>query len=101
MTDHYILDGHKAVRVDDLMTWATKFEDAEFRRVSSTKVNGIEVSTVFLGLDHSFGHGPPAIFESMIFGGEHDQGQWRYSTWEEAESGHKRIVAALEAGEKP
>lgn len=29
-----------------------------------------EVSTVWLGLDHSFGHGPPVVFETLIFGGD-------------------------------
>jgi hypothetical protein len=35
----------------------------------------------------------------MIFGGEHNEYQERYSTWEEAEEGHKRAVAMI--GEKP
>jgi hypothetical protein len=50
----------------------------------------VYVSTVFLGLDHSFGEGPPQLFETMIFGGEHDEYQERYSTWDEAEAGHKK-----------
>lgn len=33
-----------------------------------------------------------AGFETMIFGGEHDQYQERYSTWDEAEAGHKRAI---------
>jgi hypothetical protein len=52
------------------------------------------VSTVFLGLDHQWGDGPPLVFETMIFGGEHDQYQERYSTWDEAEAGHKQGVRA-------
>jgi hypothetical protein len=52
----------------------------------------IQVSTVFLGLNHNFGNGPPMLFETMIFGGRFDQEQWRYSTWEEAEKGHQAAL---------
>jgi hypothetical protein len=49
----------------------------------------VQVSTVFLGLDHNFGFGrKPLLFETMIFGGKHDQYQERYSTYKEAEKGH-------------
>lgn len=51
----------------------------------------MKVSTVFLGLDHNL-YGPPHLFETMIFGGEHDGYQERYSTWAEAETGHARTV---------
>lgn len=88
MSDHYILDGKTPKKVD-LMTWARWFENAE-RHVANIKQGDIRVSTVFLGLDHSFGYGPPMLFETMIFGGEHDQYQDRCSTWEQAEEMHKR-----------
>ena len=56
----YILVGKKAVPCDDLMTWAKAFEDQEARKVARTEIgDGVYVSTVFLGLDHSFGQGPP------------------------------------------
>jgi hypothetical protein len=51
------------------------------------------VSTVFLGIDHNFGNGPPLLFETMVFGGEYDGYCKRYSTWEEAEGGHKTACA--------
>ena len=88
MSKHYILDGHKAVPVD-LMTWARWFEKAD-RHVASTTQKDTRVSTVFLCLDHQFGKGRPMLFETMIFGGEHDQFQERCSTWDEAEQMHKR-----------
>jgi hypothetical protein len=48
---------------------------------------------VFLGLDHQYGfNGPPVLFETMIFGGKHDDYQDRYLTWDEAEAGHERAV---------
>lgn len=48
----------------------------------------VTVSTVFLGLDHNFGDGPPLLFETMIFGGPHADFQARCSTWSEAEKQH-------------
>lgn len=92
MSDKYILENKKAIPAD-LLTWARWFEGAD-RRVNETLVNSdIRVSTVFLGIDHDFvGNGPPLIFETMIFGGLHDQWQDRYSTWEEALAGHADAV---------
>ena len=97
MSRHYILDGHKVVPVD-LMTWAHWFEKAD-RHIAQTIQGNVRVSTVFLGLDHQWGEGPPILFETMIFGGKHDQYQKRYSTWDEAEQGHR--VACKLAGIKP
>lgn len=49
----------------------------------------VEVSTVWLGLDHNWWPDrPPKIFETMIFGGDLDLERWRYSTEEEARAGH-------------
>jgi hypothetical protein len=84
-----------------LAEWATAFEDFEAKRVAKTTVGDAEVSTVWLGLDHQFGDGPPLIFETMIFGGEHDQDGWRYSTEDEAAAGHARVVQALQEGREP
>lgn len=91
MNQHYILDG-KETKSADLLEWAAWFETAD-RHVAKTSVNDeVNVSTVFLGLDHSFGEGPPLLFETMIFGGEHDQYQKRFATCEQAEEGHKVAV---------
>lgn len=101
MSDHYILEGHEA-KPCDLMTWARWLEkNHKNKHVADEKVGDVRVSTVFLGLDHNWGDGPPLIFETMIFGGEHDQVEWRYTTWDQAEAGHKRVVAALQEGREP
>ena len=53
----------------------------------------VEISTVFLGLDHSFGmEGPPVLYETMVFGGKLSDHQERYHTREEAFRGHQRWV---------
>jgi hypothetical protein len=95
---YYKLDAqNNIVPVDDVIEWGHWFESASNDRsrvVSQTRFkNGVFVSTVFLGLDHRFsGDGPPILFETMIFGGEHDEMQKRYCTWEEAFEGHQNAV---------
>lgn len=68
----YILKDKKPVLCEDLIKWSKWFHDAE-RHVAGNTINGIRVSTVFLGLDHSYFEDEPILFETMIFGGEHDQ----------------------------
>lgn len=89
MGDYYDQDGKPI----EMFEWARLFEDNDSRKIGSDKRGDILVSTVWLGLDHQWGDGPPLIFETMIFGGEHDEEQWRYSTREEAEAGHKAACA--------
>jgi hypothetical protein len=72
MSKYYKLVGTTPVAVDDLIDWAQSFEGVK-RRVAFDKVGNSEISTVFLGLDHSFGRGAPLLFETMVFGGELDQ----------------------------
>lgn len=88
-----ILDGKNIRPVDDVIEWASWFEANQgIRRVAINEVGGIKVSTVFLGINHSFDDSQPLWFETMIFGGHHDQYQERYETWDEAEIGHKKAV---------
>jgi hypothetical protein len=95
MSDKYILDGHTAKPVDDVLEWGTWFETAN-RRVAKDTIGDSEVSTVFIGLDHSFGGDKPLIFETMVFDGPLDGEMDRYSTWEEAEKGHADMVKRVE-----
>lgn len=84
---YYGMDGQKLTREE----WIKVFEDPNGRRVALDVLpNGFKVSTVLLGIDHSFGFGgPPVIFETMVFPGNDME---RYSTKEEALEGHKRMV---------
>jgi hypothetical protein len=70
------------------------------RRVALDSIEDVDVSTVFLGLDHGFG-GKPLWFETMIVGGPLDDSQERYTTIEEAEAGHARWVALVRGEHKP
>lgn len=100
MIEHMVLDGEHNVVPVGLLEWARWFETAD-RHVNRTQVGEADVSTVFLGIDHSFGGKAPLWFETMVFGGPHDQATFRYTTWAQAEAGHARVVAALEAGQEP
>ena len=64
------------------------------RKVAKTTLkDGSSVSTVFLGMDHGFG-GKPLIFETMVFSKNvaMDGDMDRYSTEEEAKTGHDKMV---------
>jgi hypothetical protein len=75
-----------------VLDWAHKFETMD-RRVANTRVLGMcDISTVFLGLDHSWGGGPPLLFETMAFWhGERGYEQERCSTWLQAQEQHARM----------
>lgn len=98
-----ILLGHKVVEIEDLWEWAKQVEDSATRRVKQDEVDGFRVSTVFLGLDHSFMGSTPHWFETMIFGDNgtaFDDYQERYPTWEEAVIGHERAVNMVKNRDK-
>ena len=89
---YYILKDKIPIPVKNVIDWARYYETSN-RKVNDTILpDGIHISTVFLGIDHNFGGGKPLLFETMIFGGEHDNYQERYSTWNEAEKGHEKAI---------
>lgn len=118
----YILKDHIPVEVEDGAE-AFRWRDANWQdcTVGKTYIGHIEVSTVFLILDHSFGMGRPILFETMVFGFDDwvriwvshpkdhrrvptpkpppppDRFQERYSSWDEAQKGHDRMVAQIKA----
>jgi len=96
MNEYYKLNKDHVAVPCTVIEFEETLRDCDGRRVALDEGDGVSVSTVFLGLDHSWGDGPPMLFETMIFGGEHDEDQWRYSTWGEAVAGHK--VACKIAG---
>jgi len=91
---YYNMDGKPI----DMMEWAAMYERNN-RHVGDTCVkfrgHTYRVSTVLLGLDHSFMGGPPLIFETMVFE-DGDMGgldyMRRYSTKEQARKGHREAV---------
>ena len=98
--DNWILKADHTPRQvpwDEWLEWAKQPFD-QTKRVAETQVGEARISTVFLSVDHSFGEGPPVLFETMIFGGPHASHQWRYSTWDDAVAGHGSITSALQNG---
>lgn len=95
MNGKYILQNGEPVQCDDLLTWARWFEDADQERiVQQDTIDDLLVSTVFLGLDHSFGGGSPLLYETMILGDDNSgEYQERYATRAEAAEGHTRALA--------
>ena len=94
MSDKYILQGQTPVPCDDLLAWGRWMQTANRHVAKDDLGDGVRVSTVFLGLDHRFDdEGLPVLFETMIFGGPHDQYQDRYTTWEDAVAGHAKALA--------
>lgn len=93
MQKYYILNEcNQPEPIHNIMHWALWFETAD-RVVAGTEVNkDITVSTVFLGLDHQWSDGPPLLYETLVFGGEMDGEMERYSTKDEAITGHDAMV---------
>lgn len=97
MPRYYLLDPDHTLKKVSSREWAHWFEAGRMHRQMANHVIGnVRVSTVFLGLDHGDGAGPPIVFETMIFGGPHDEYQERYSTYEEAMKGHWRALAMVD-----
>lgn len=98
----------KSVNPIDFDAFAALKYDADgnvsaYARIGLDRIDdSVEVSTVWLGLNHAFmPGGPPLIFETLIFGGRHDGELQRYSTESEALAGHLHAINELRAGRSP
>lgn len=93
MAEYYDREGNALT----LMEWAKGYENGrpDKRVAEATLPNGRWVSTVWLGLNHQFGDGPPLIFETMVFDSSENMSELdcdRYSTEIEALAGHQVMV---------
>ncbi len=87
----YILDPQgEPISEPNLMKWAIWMQNTP-RHIARNEDDstGVYVSTVFLGFDYNYNGKAPILWETMIFGGEHDQYQDRYCSRQEALEGHK------------
>jgi len=89
MSRKYVLIEKKPYPVSDVIKWGKAFEK-DSRRVAKTQVGNVDISTVFLGIDHGWGDNEePILFETMAFDTKGDEKMcWRYATWDEAVKGH-------------
>ncbi len=99
-THQYTLaeDGMTPVPCPGVREWAEWMEAAKESgafRVAEDDLGEVKVSTVFLGLNHGLIDRTPILWETMIFGGEHDGWLERYATKAEAIVGHEQALALV------
>lgn len=98
--DVFILDANKVpkpVTMFEWLKWRSKTPNPRVR--SDVIFDEVQVSTIFLGLNHNMlGQGPPLLFETMVFGGEHHYHLVRCSTWAQAVKQHENVVAMIKRG---
>lgn len=110
MGDWYDKEGNRI----SMHQWGALHDEEDYIRVGLDEIGPYVVSTVWIGLDHSFTeHGPPIIFETLVFTSSawHDttdrddpdheslseiDGK-RYSTLQEAQEGHEETVLLVRA----
>ena len=93
----YALEGREVVK-SNMTQWASMMEETNSERFLSrdTIRPQVEVSTVFLGLDHSLGRADvPILFETMVFGGKCAGQAQRYTDFDDAIQGHQHVVREL------
>lgn len=95
----YKLDSNGSpVPCPNLFEWAEWLETSKDRQVKLDTFGEIKCSTVFLGIDHNWGEGPPVLWETMIFGGPMNGEQHRCAGGiEQAEAMHAEMVDRLRA----
>lgn len=100
----YVLDPKgNPVPEPDVRKWAAWFEEND-RTVVLDVIGEATISTVFLGIDHNHlsflwpERGPPILWETVIFGGLHDQYQERYASRDAAVAGHQKALKMAKEG---
>lgn len=105
-TKWYGLIGKLPVPCKDMLEAVASLEGDH--RIALTETEFHQISTVFLGLDHSHHpRGRPVLFETMVSERFDDSSVdfqtsgiiARYSTWDEAEKGHNKVVAEVKSNE--
>lgn len=111
----YILVGQHAVPAKDFQEWSLFMANTD-RHVAQDDIEGVRVSTVFLGIDYAIPSAffdaldegqpvgdrnrepvDPILFETAVFSGDDGDVSTmrRYFTWAEAQAGHQEVCAAL------
>lgn len=100
MPTYYKLNEDKTVSPCSAEEWSKQLEELHKngnKHVALDVVDGKIVSTIWLGTNHNWLESPPLIFETMIFdeweiGNGREIYCERYSTYKEAEEGHKTAI---------
>lgn len=98
----YVLDDKEPRRARSVLEWMHWFANTD-RTVALTRIDGMEISTVFVGIDHEYSphgvhfHGQqPMLFETAIFTTSGVMRVFRHPTWAEAEQAHAFVVECLQ-----
>lgn len=94
--DHfYKLAGQEPIRCS-LTEYAQNMQSEANRVIKQDTIHNLLVSTIFTGIDHSFGLGEKKLFETIIFGTEENiHPKWQYATWSEAIENHQQLVRII------
>lgn len=95
---HYYLETDNGLRSVSPFAWLQWYErnEAVQQIIGRELVDGVEVSTVFLGVDETTDGETPLVYETKIFGGRLDGHVQRYPSREAAQAGHRATVAQLQ-----
>ena len=96
--DLYKLNGNNTIKCDNIEDYCYH-RKIQNKIVAKTNIKDAYISTVFLGMDYSLHGNPPLLFETMIFGGKHDDYTERYETWEQAVLGHEIAIKLVNEDE--
>lgn len=92
----YVLDEKHEPVLEPDMRKGSEFFGSQKRRVAQHEIGESFVSTVFLCIDHNHSRrGPPVLFETLVEGGPLDGYQNRYTTWNDAVSGHMSTLQGI------
>jgi hypothetical protein len=97
----YVLDGKEPRHARSMLEWVKWFANAD-RKVAVTRIDDMEISTVFVGIDHEYSphgvryHGQPMLFETAVFTGSRVVRVFRHPSWAEAEQAHAFIVECIQ-----
>jgi len=103
--DTWILnDDGEPVPESDPVTWARwHLQPIETRRVGYDVVDGIKISTVFVGVNLQIDPSkPPLLWETLISWDDRSPTSTRYPSREDAEQGHRNacdVVGLLQAAD--
>jgi len=95
--DHfYKLVENEPVRCS-LTEYAQSMQMESNRIIAQNQINELLVSTIFTGIDLSFGSGEKRLFETIVFGMEGDiHPKWEHATYNDAVEKHNQIVKMIE-----
>lgn len=94
---YYIETGTHQLLPVDVLRWADHLEHAN-REVATTIDAAFVLYTSFIGIDYSFGTGPPLVYETMLEMPGNQAFHWRHHTRPEAMLFHAAVVDAIHAG---